>query len=358
MQRKKALRSGFTTGACAAAATGAALKALVQKTELIDELSIPFPDKKLRTLKIKEVKIISNNEAEACVIKDAGDDPDVTDGALIISRVKLLDSYSKLKIQLKAGKGVGIVTKPGLSIPIGEPAINPIPRKMIYDVTRLFLKKGTIEVTISVPKGEELSKKTLNPRLGIKGGISILGTTGIVHPISAEAWMATISLCMDVCIATNSNHDTIVLVTGRTSERAAQKYILLPKECFISMGDYLHFSLKEAAKRDFSRIIICAQWSKMLKGAMGWSQTHVRHGVLRPKDAIRFLSELSKGLGIRLPQDANSAREIFFYILEQKRAKLLFKNVCELCADKLSSLIRKDQVLECHLVSYNGEVIC
>jgi len=361
--KKKFLRKGFTTGACAAAATGAAIKALLQNSELIDDISIPFPDKKLRTIKVEYVKIIKETkEAEAAVIKDAGDDPDITDGALIISRVKIeKDLGGNFNIKLMAGKGVGIVTKPGLSVPIGEPAINPVPRKMIYEVVRYILNSknitgGNIEVTISVPKGKELCKKTLNPRLGIKGGISILGTTGIVHPISAEAWMATISLCMDVCIATHCS-DKVILVTGRTSERAAQKYFDIPKECIVSMGDYLHFSLKEASNRVFKYVIVCAQWSKMLKGAMGWSQTHVRHGVLTPKDAIKFLSPFSKQLGIELPKEANSAREIFFYIAEQKNAQKLFKIVCDICTEKLSSLLRKDQKLSCYLVSYDGEII-
>ena len=354
--KKKKLRTGFTTGACAAAATGAAIKALVQKTELIDEINVPFPDNKIRTLKVESVKILKDNEAEAVVIKDAGDDPDITDGAQIISRVKIDPSSCNLKINLKAGKGVGVVTKPGLSIPVGEPAINPVPRKMIYSVVKSFLDSGIIEITIIVPEGEKLSKKTLNPRLGIKGGISILGTTGIVHPISSEAWMATITLCMDVCIATGCNK--VVLVTGRTSERAAQKSLSLPKECFISMGDYLHFSLKEASKRDFKQVIICAQWSKMLKGAMGWSQTHVRHGVLTPKDAIEFLFPMAKDIGISLPKEANSAREIFFFIAKQGLAIKMFQKVCSLCCERLSSLLRKNQELECHLVSYEGEIIC
>jgi len=352
--KKKRLRTGFTTGACAAAATGAAIKALLQKTELIDEINIPFPDNKIRSLKIESVRVLNNNEAEAVVIKDAGDDPDITDGARIISRVKINSLSGDLKISLKAGKGVGIVTKPGLSIPVGEPAINPVPRKMIYSVVKSFLDSGIVEVTIIVPEGDMLSQKTLNPRLGIKGGISILGTTGIVHPISSEAWMATITLCMDVCLATGCNK--VVLVTGRTSERAAQKSLSLPKECFIAMGDYLHFSLKEASKREFKQVTVCAQWSKMLKGAMGWSQTHVRHGVLTPKDAIEFLSPIAKKLGIRLPKKANSAREIFFYILEQDNAQKLFKIICEICTNKLSPLLRKDQKLSCYLVSYDGEL--
>lgn len=245
--KRKGLRSGYTTGACAAAAAKAAAMLLmsselgVQSLERILSVEIPFPDGSRVNFKIYNSKLITLNSklATASVIKDAGDDPDVTNGAEIMAEVRIQDTgyriqdkknhescimhhassifqLSPLNFQLliKGGKGVGIVTKPGLSVPVGEPAINPVPRKMIREAVMEGVQgfKGSrvqgVEVTISVTDGEILAKKTLNPRLGIVGGISILGTTGIVKPLSTEAWTASISSAMDVAVATG-NHEIV-----------------------------------------------------------------------------------------------------------------------------------------------------
>ncbi len=359
MSRKRnPLRNGFSTGACAAAAAGAALDAILNHNVDRNELSMLFPDKVWRQLPIESITILNPYVAKASVIKDAGDDPDITHGAEIVSRVRLIEwDGSRDRVILTGGKGVGIVTKPGLPVRQGEPAINPVPRRMIRDVVQSFLgdSKWGAEVTVMVPQGEQLAQKTLNPRLGIEGGISILGTTGIVHPISAEAWTATISLCMDVCTAIRC--DTVVLVTGRTSERAAQSRFSLPDECFVAMGDYLHFSLDEASKRPFKRVIVAAQWSKLLKAAMGWSQTHVRHGALTGTDAIEFLSPFAELYDITLPREANSARQIYLEVQSQPRSEEFFRKVMEVSKEKLYPLLRRDQELECCLVSYDGDII-
>ncbi|MDO8747181.1 MAG: cobalt-precorrin-5B (C(1))-methyltransferase CbiD, partial [Thermodesulfovibrionales bacterium] len=213
--KRRQLRSGYTTGACAAAAAKAAAMLLmsselgVQSLEKILSVEIPFPDGSRVNFKIHNSKFITLNSklATASVIKDAGDDPDVTNGAEIVAEVKLIEQqnhkttallhYCATGLAIKGGKGVGVVTKPGLSVSVGEPAINPVPRKMIKEAVSEAVQgfKGSrvqgLEVTISVTNGEKLAKKTLNQRLGIMGGISILGTTGIVKPISAEAWTAT-----------------------------------------------------------------------------------------------------------------------------------------------------------------------
>ncbi|MBI1811355.1 MAG: cobalt-precorrin-5B (C(1))-methyltransferase, partial [Nitrospirae bacterium] len=286
--KRRQLRSGYTTGACAAAAAKAAAMLLIRAeqqssrtaeqqfkmkehptvllrycaTAPIEEVEIPFPDSSRVKFKIQDsrVKIQDGHlTATASVIKDAGDDPDVTNGAEIVAEARFLEQqsspdligtllhYCATGLAIKGGKGVGVVTKPGLPIPVGEAAINPVPRRMIKEAVSEAVQgfKGSrvqgLEVTISVTNGEKLAKKTLNQRLGIIGGISILGTTGIVKPISAEAWTATIISSMDVAKAMGRSE--IVLSAGRSSEKAHMEKFDLPQESYVMMGDYLEFAL-------------------------------------------------------------------------------------------------------------------
>jgi len=253
------------------------------------------------------------------------------------------------------------VTKPGLPVPVGEPAINPVPRKMITEAVMEAIHESAeaknfrtselphfpaLEVTISIPGGEELAKKTLNSRLGIVGGISILGTTGIVKPVSTEAWTATISSSMDVAKAIG--HRAIVLSAGRTSEKAHMKKFGLPEESYVLMGDHLEFSLREAVKREFEKIYLCAQWAKMVKIAMSTPQTHVRFGAIEMKRAVQFL----KDLGIDVPRkEYNTAREIFD-LVDPKH----FPGVCKAARSYAEGITEGIHVITC-LVSYEGEII-
>jgi cobalt-precorrin-5B (C1)-methyltransferase len=225
---------------------------------------------------------------------------------------------------------VGTITKPGLALEVGQAAINPVPRRMIKEAVTEVLdrqeNRQDVIVFISVPGGEELATKTLNKRLGIIGGLSILGTTGIVRPVSAEAWTATIAASMSV--ARKAGLTEVVISTGRTSETAVQKELSLPEEAYAMMGDYLEFSLKEAARQGFAKIHLAAMWAKVLKCAMQIPQTHVRHGALEVDEAITFLGTI--GLENELQaalRGANTAREIYVRLLEQGRADLI-KKVC------------------------------
>ena len=287
------------------------------------EVEIPFPDGGRHTFRIFRSSVFNLHSsliARASIIKDAGDDPDITNRAEIQAEVRLTEPRGKtvtrtpedglLPVAIKGGEGVGLVTKPGLSTPVGEAAINPVPRKMIEDavsealrnwngsinlkddVIAFHQKPGTeqvLEVTISVPEGKQLAKKTLNARLGIVDGISILGTTGIVRPISSEAWTATITASMDVAKAMGCTE--VVLSAGRSSEKAHMQKLRMPEETYVMMGDYLEFSLLEAKRHDFRKIHISAQWAKMLKIAMSTPQTHVRHGAIDIKKAVKFLEQ-------------------------------------------------------------------
>ena len=245
-------------------------------------------------------------------------------------------------IFLCGGEGVGRVTKPGLAIKPGEPAINPVPRRMILAAVleALGTKAGkTLQVVISVPKGEELAEKTLNKRLGIVGGLSILGTTGIVHPVSAEAWTATIEASLSV--AKEAGLTEVVLATGRTSEKGVQTLLSLPEESYAMMGDYLEFSLLAAARRGFAAIHLAGMWAKIMKAAMEIPQTHVRHGALEVADGLALLARLGAEPALLASlREVNTAREIHERLQEHGRNDLV-RAVCEAAkryAQKVSGL--------------------
>ncbi|MEK7822409.1 MAG: cobalt-precorrin-5B (C(1))-methyltransferase CbiD, partial [Planctomycetota bacterium] len=200
---------------------------------------------------------------------------------------------SKEKILIDGGEGVGRVTKPGLRVPPGQAAINPVPRDMIQSAAAPLLKKWSgLEVTISVPGGEELARKTFNPRLGILGGISIIGTTGIVRPMSQEALKDSITACLDVARALG--HETTVLVPGNLGERACQRNFKLPQEQVVEMGNFLGFTLVEAAKRGFRRIILAGHPGKLAKLLRGDLDTHS----LKSAPAMDIINNILKEEGL------------------------------------------------------------
>ncbi|MDH3329010.1 MAG: cobalt-precorrin-5B (C(1))-methyltransferase CbiD [Desulfobulbaceae bacterium] len=332
------LRSGYTTGACAAAASKAAALLLVNgvSPEAVD---IPFPDGSRHRFAVLRTENGDDGFCRAAIVKDAGDDPDVTNGAEIVAAIRWLPEDINLtghirigaqNIVLGAGVGVGIVTKPGLAVKPGEPAINPVPRQMIHEALLEGLADKSdrgVQVVISVPNGDVLAEKTLNHRLGVVGGLSILGTTGIVRPVSAEAWTATILASLDVARAAGLNE--VVLSTGRTSERGVQDMVRLPEEAYAMMGDYLEFSLKNAALRGFEKIHLAGMWAKIMKAAMKIPQTHVRHGALEMKDGAAFLKLLgAEGALLKKLESSNTAREMFGHLVEAGRTDLVLA-VCE-----------------------------
>lgn len=323
----KRLRSGYTTGACAAAAAKAA--ALVARDGTRPEsVELVFPDSSVHSFAVYRAEKIPGG-GEASVIKDAGDDPDVTNRAEIVATVHFSDEVVKENdwitmenVQISAGVGVGTVTKPGLAVPVGEPAINPVPRQMICKAVQQIESRKTVQVSISIPRGEELAEKTLNHRLGILGGLSILGTTGIVRPVSADAWKATIEASMNV--ARETGLDDIVLSTGRTSEKGAQSILDLAVEAYAMMGDYLEFSLLKAGEKGFTTIHLAGMWAKIMKAAMQIPQTHVRNGALEVKDAAAML----EGCGVQKPlldklRGSNTAREMYSHLQEADRQDVI-----------------------------------
>ena len=327
----KRLRSGFTTGSCAAAAAKAAALMLLGENPPAT-VEIPFPDGSRKIFHVDSTQCNSDGSFEAYIIKDAGDDPDVTNGAEIGARVGLTAAASANCVEIDGlvlcgGSGVGMVTKPGLAISAGEPAINPVPRKMIIQAVREAIPEGQVTITIIVPRGGELAEKTLNYRLGVVGGISILGTTGIVRPVSAAAWTATIKASMDV--AKEAGLKDIVISTGRTSEKGAQQLLDLKEEAYAMMGDYLEFSLLEAAKRGFTTIHLSGMWAKIVKAALRVPQTHVRNGALEMIDAARLLEELgADGRLLEKIKKSNTAREMYKHLEEAGRREIV-TGVCQ-----------------------------
>jgi cobalt-precorrin-5B (C1)-methyltransferase len=279
---KRILRSGYTTGACAAAAARGAAQMLVTRA-LVSEVCINLPAGESATFQLHG-QSFSEHEASCFVVKDAGDDPDITNGAEIHARVRRNPPQPPFvkggSIIIEGGTGIGRVTKPGLAVPPGEWAINPVPRRMIEQAVEDVLSSFalhpspfTIRVVISIPDGEERAKKTLNARLGIIGGLSILGTTGIVRPISAKAWTDTIDAALDVARACGC--ETVVLSTGRSSEMAAQHHLPhLPEEACIMMGDHVAYALRACAARGFTEPVVACQFAKLLKIACGHENTH------------------------------------------------------------------------------------
>jgi cobalt-precorrin-5B (C1)-methyltransferase len=259
------LKRGWTTGACATAATKAAYTALLTGV-FPDPVSITLPKGQQPAFPLALAEL-NNGVARVGIIKDAGDDPDVTHGCMVIASLRLCGQG----VSFKAGEGVGMVTKPGLPIAVGEPAINPVPRQMML-AEIAALGGGDVEIEISIPDGAAIAEKTWNPRLGIIGGLSILGTTGIVNPFSCAAWIASIHRGIDVARAMGLSH--VAGCTGSTSEDAVRAHYGLPLEAMLDMGDFAGGVLKYLKVNPLPRVTIGGGFAKMVKLAQGHMDLH------------------------------------------------------------------------------------
>ena len=309
-----ALRYGYTTGACAAAAAKGAAQ-MLRDQRLVEEVELHLPSGETVNFPLRG-QAIHRDAASCFVVKDAGDDPDVTNGAEIHATVSI-EFFTAHRIMIEGGAGIGRVTKPGLAVSVGEWAINPVPRRMVLEgVKEVFAMRClpvTLTITLSIPDGAERAKKTLNERLGIVGGLSILGTTGIVKPVSAQAWTDTIDTAIDVALACGC--ETVVLSTGRTSEIAAQHYFghgeNLKEEAFIMMGDHVGHAVRACAAKGVARIIIAGQFAKLLKIASGNEQTHASSAELDLKVLADWSSLLPGAPHLEpLARRAHTAREV------------------------------------------------
>ena len=276
METNRPLRRGWTTGACAAAASRAAYQALLTgEFPAMAPVQLPGGQRPEFVLATQE---FGPDCACAGIIKDAGDDPDVTHGALVVATVSRAPFGSG--VTFKAGEGVGTVTLPGLPLPPGEPAINPMPREMIRtaiaEIAAEHGATGDVTVQISIPNGEKIAERTLNRRLGIIGGLSILGTTGIVMPFSCSAWIHSIYRGIDVARAAGLTH--LAGATGSTSEVAVQRLYSLPEAALIDMGDFVGGMLKYLRRHPVARVTVAGGPAKMTKLGQGLLDLHSHRG--------------------------------------------------------------------------------
>jgi cobalt-precorrin-5B (C1)-methyltransferase len=301
------LRRGWTTGACAAAAAKAACAAL-RSGDFPDPVEITLPGGARPAFALATQRL-GGGEAMAGIVKDAGDDPDVTHGALVMATVR--PGAAGSGVTFKAGAGVGTVTRPGLPLPVGEPAINPAPRRMIARaISEVAGQAADFEVEISVADGEKLAEKTLNRRLGIVGGLSILGTTGIVIPYSCSAWIHGIYQGIDVARAAGLDH--VAGATGTTSEAAVQKFHNLSEIALIDMGDFIGGMLKYIRKHPVSKVTVAGGVAKMTKLAQGMLDVHSKRGLADMQALAAIAAETGGSIAlVERIRAANTVSEAF-----------------------------------------------
>ncbi len=362
--QERQLRTGFTTGACAQAGVRACLDSL-KNGSFGTNVRIVLPNGKTASFEIHRAIALSlrgEPRAACSIIKDGGDDPDCTHGAEIEVEVSLSEEGG---VEFLAGTGIGTITKPGLSLSVGEPAINPVPRRSMEkeflltkeELEARFDKKSLgISIRISIPDGVERARQTLNERLGIVGGLSILGTKGIVVPFSTAAYRASISQSIDVAKARNV--ETVVLTTGGQSEAFVMKlYPGLPPEAFVQIGDFTGFSVKEAGKKKIERIVMAGFLGKFSKLAKGITQTHAAGSQVD----LEFLAELARETGsdestCREITQANTARHVG-EIVEKSGNLAFFSLVCQRILHHLERLSPRPKNIEILLTNFTGELV-
>ena len=302
------LRSGWTTGTCSAAAAKAATTALLAQ-EPQSAVEVRLPEGRTVPFAVERCDVHPDS-AEAVVVKDAGDDPDVTHGAHLTATVRWERTPG---VRLEGGVGVGVVTKPGLGLEVGGPAINPVPRQMIRDNVGDVVDLGSrgVRVTISVPDGELRAKKTTNARLGILGGISILGTTGVVRPFSTESWRASVVQAVSVMAA--QREPTLVLATGGRTEKAAMRMLPeLPEVCFVEVGDFTGAALRQAVEDGLTDVVFVGMAGKLTKLASGVLMTHYTKSKVDTGVLVEVTAEVGGSEDLQAAvQHANTARHAY-----------------------------------------------
>lgn len=352
-KRGKGLREGFSTGSCAAAAAKAAVAALVAGSP-VPEVEIGLPMGRRVTFKVERCEL-RNGSALCSVIKDAGDDPDCTHGAEICAEVRLRDEPG---IEIDGGEGVARVTKPGLGIEIGRASITRVPLKMMRESVGEAAGdsngRGAM-VLVTVPRGEEMAKKTLNHRLGLIGGISILGTTGIVKPYSTSAYKVSITQGIDVALANGC--EEIVITTGGSSEKFAQQIFPLPEEAFVQMGDWVGFTLKYASKKGLKKVGIVGMIGKLSKIADGQFHTHARRAAVN----LNLLAAVAQECGA--PSDlveklkaANTARDAAEMVTAAGLPGF-FDRICAIICENCQRHVEGALQVECVLTDHDGKVL-
>ena len=343
------LRIGYTTGSCAAAAAAAASMMLFSG-QLVRKSTIRTPRGDNLTLEISDT-VIADDFASCCVIKDSGDDPDVTNGIPIYAKITKCEGDN---IVVKGGEGIGIVRQKGLKVPVGDYAINPAPRSMIESeilkVREVFGYTGGICCEIYTPDGKRIAEKTFNPRLGIEGGISILGTTGIVEPMSENALKETLLIELDVL--KEKGYKKILLLPGNYAEEFCRETLTINLKSYIKYGNYTGYMLDMAAKRGFTDILMIGHIGKLIKNAGGIMQTHSDIGDAR----MEIFSCYAALCGIDLPVLERIMKcvtlDAAIEIIEQTGKKsILMQMLAESVVTKAEERIQNKAKVECVLFS-------
>jgi cobalt-precorrin-5B (C1)-methyltransferase len=346
------LKYGITTGATAAAAAKAAATAVVK--EPVDRVVIPTPIGLRFELPVKSSRKLGVDSAEAVTVKDAGQDIDVTDKMEITAKVTLTDDG---KITIKSGEGIGVVTKPGLQVPIGEGAINPVPKAMIIEAVKEVLPPGKgAEILISAPEGASITKKTMNDKLGIKGGVSILGTTGVVKPLSLEACRRSLVPQIDVAIA--RGYKRILYVPGNIGERIAKEKFGVPEDAIVQTGDFVGYMLDKAVERCVKEIIVLGHSGKLVKVAARIFNTHHKVGDARNEVIASYAGAAGADTKtIRELLEANTtdeATEILSHVnLVESTYNLIAERVRKQVSDRVENKIKISVVI----VAMDGKVL-
>ena len=353
--KAETLRSGYTTGACATAATKGALLALLHQRRFA-KARIRLPIGKSVTFALHTCAY-TPDEGRGSVIKDAGDDPDVTHQAEICARVTWA---AEPGIHFTRGEGVGLITKAGLPVPPGEPAINPVPRQMMTETAQAILTRSGnthrgICIAISVPDGEQMAAKTFNPRLGILGGISILGTTGIVTPYSTAAWEASVLQNIDVAAAQGC--ESLVFVVGGRGERFARRFIALPDIGYVQIGNFFGIALERACQAGIQQITLASMIGKLAKFAAGNASVHSKQS----EQDFEFLARLASGAsaGADVAQRirrANTAQEVTEIALDAG-LEGFHDDLCREAQLFATTFFDRELALEVWLLSNKGDVI-
>jgi len=354
--KKRGMRTGYTTGACATAAVRAALLAMLDEQEPA-AVTIRLPIGELVTFAVHRYERNADGSVTASVIKDAGDDPDVTHGAEICATVSW---RTEARIVLDGGVGVGRVTKPGLGLEVGSAAINAVPRAMIEQVVQELLmerneRRGVL-VVISVPDGQVRALKTLNARLGVVGGLSILGTTGIVRPYSTAAYKASISKAIDVAIACG-NQEHILLTTGSRSEKFARRYIFLPDEAYIQMGEFTGYALRDCASKGVRNVTLVGMIGKLSKIGDGRMQTHVAGAEVDVQGLAAVAEEVGASVDVvEQARQANTARHFQELMLVHDLSGV-FDLICERARATSQAYVHNVLAVDVLMCDFDGSIL-
>ncbi len=345
------LRKGYTTGTCAQGAAKASAMMLVTGKP-IEGVEVKTPSGVTLFLPIIDPEI-GDDYAKCGVVKDSGDDPDITNGITIYATVRFSTS---LGVTIRGGEGVGIVTKPGLAVPVGEYAINPTPREMIFrEVSHLLPDDQGVEVTITVPEGEALAEKTFNPRLGIIGGISIIGTTGIVEPKSVDAYKTSLSLQLDVLKAIG--HKRAILVLGYVGEGFCKKVLGLSDDSMIKIGDHVGFMLEQCVEKGIEEVLLIGHIGKLVKVASGQFNTHNRFGDRRIETIAHYALRRGAGHKIIGAIHQESTAEATIPILRENGLTEVFDDIVKEVVLRAIDLVGGKLRIHCILLSLEGEVL-